>query len=392
MYVGLDHQVDALDFAAAGVGKEVFQFGLLLTGNFDLFEFALAEVGNFARFAFVFDDDNFIPRVRRTGEAEDFHRRRGTRFLQFVAVFVKHGADFAVFHTGQHDVAFFNNAGLDKDSGNATATTVKAGLDDDAAPHAGRWCGEFENFGLDEDFVEQVVNAFAAFRRNVSKEVFAAPVFGDNAVLGQFGFDFFRIGIGLVDFVDSDDERYVGGTRVLDGLDGLRHDAIVSGDDENDDIGRIRTTCTHGGKGGVTRGIKEGDSALRGLHAVGADVLGNTTRFAGDDFGLADVVEQRGFTVVNVAHDGHDRRTLDDVTRVFVGFSHDLRFEFVFFEQDVLVSHFFGDKRGGFLVEQLVNGHHRTQFHHDFDQFARFDAHFLRQFTDSDGFRDTHFT
>ena len=121
-------------------------------------------------------------------------------------------------------------------------------------------------------------------------------------------------------------------------------------------------------------------------------MLGNTTRFAGDDFGLADVVEQRGFTVVNVAHDGHDRRTLDDIARVFVGFSHDLRFEFVFFEQDVLVSHFFGNKRSGFLVEQLVDGHHRTQFHHDFDQFARFDAHFLRQFTDSDGFRDTHFT
>ena len=96
--------------------------------------------------------------------------------------------------------------------------------------------------------------------------------------------------------------------------------------------------------------------------------------------------------MVNVAHDGHDRRTLDDITRVFVGFGHDLRFEFVFFEQDVLVSHFFGDKRSGFLVEQLVDGHHRTQFHHDFDQFARFDAHFLRQFTDGDGFRDTHFT
>ena len=75
MYVSLDHQVDALGFAAAGVGKEVFQFGLLLAGNLDFFEFALAEVGNFARFAFVFNDDNFIPRVRRAGETEDFHRR-----------------------------------------------------------------------------------------------------------------------------------------------------------------------------------------------------------------------------------------------------------------------------------------------------------------------------
>ena len=178
---------------------------------------------------------------------------------------------------------------------------------------------------------------------------------------------------------------------MLDSLDGLRHDAVVGGNHEDDDVGRVRAARTHGGKGGVTGSVKEGDGAFRRLHAVSADVLGNAARFARHHFGFADVVKERGFAVVDVPHDGNDRRALDDVARVFIGFGHDLGFEVVFFDEDVLVSHFFGDERGGFLVKHLVNGDHRAEFHHDFDEFARFDAHFLRQFANGDGFRNAHF-
>jgi hypothetical protein len=38
-------------------------------------------------------------------------------------------------------------------------------------------------------------------------------------------------------------------------------------------------------------------------------VLGDATGFTGDHIGLADSVEQRGFAVVDVAHDGDDWRT-----------------------------------------------------------------------------------
>ena len=41
---------------------------------------------------------------------------------------------------------------------------------------------------------------------------------------------------------------------------------------------------------------------------VGADVLGDATGLAGDDVGVADLVEQRGLAVVDVTHDGDDRR------------------------------------------------------------------------------------
>ncbi len=74
----------------------------------------------------------------------------------------------------------------------------------------------------------------------------------------------------------------------------------------------LRTTGTHGGERLVTRGVDEGDGALDALvlgpDLVGTDVLGDATGLARDDVGLADRVEQLGLTVVDVTHDGDDRR------------------------------------------------------------------------------------
>ena len=44
------------------------------------------------------------------------------------------------------------------------------------------------------------------------------------------------------------------------------------------------------------------------VDAVGADVLGDAAGFARRDARLADRVHQRGLAVVDVAHEGHDRR------------------------------------------------------------------------------------
>jgi hypothetical protein len=38
-------------------------------------------------------------------------------------------------------------------------------------------------------------------------------------------------------------------------------------------------------------------------------MLGDAAGFARHDIGVADGVEQRGLAVVDVTHDGHDRRT-----------------------------------------------------------------------------------
>ena len=50
-----------------------------------------------------------------------------------------------------------------------------------------------------------------------------------------------------------------------------------------------------------------------GVHLVGTDVLGDATGLLVDHVGLAERVEELGLAVVDVTHDGHDRRTDDEV-------------------------------------------------------------------------------
>ena len=48
------------------------------------------------------------------------------------------------------------------------------------------------------------------------------------------------VGVGAVHLVDGHDDRHVGRRGVVDGLDRLGHDAVVGGDDQHDDVGRLR--------------------------------------------------------------------------------------------------------------------------------------------------------
>ena len=53
-----------------------------------------------------------------------------------------------------------------------------------------------------------------------------------------------------------------------------------------------------------------------GRDLVGTDVLGDATGLLVDDVGVAQRVEELGLAVVDVTHDGHDRRTDDEVALV----------------------------------------------------------------------------
>ena len=149
--------------------------------------------------------------------------------------------------------------------------------------------------------------------RDVDEDRVAAPLLGLEAVLGQLGAHAVGLGALLVDLVDRDEDRHVGGAGVVDRLDGLRHDAVVGGDHDHGDVGDLGAAGAHRGERLVARRVEEGDRLAVVVDLVGADVLGDAAGLARGDLGLADRVEQRGLAVVDVAHDRHDRRALDEV-------------------------------------------------------------------------------
>src|SRR5690606_40820951 len=105
-----------------------------------------------------------------------------------------------------------------------------------------------------------------------------------------------------------DDHADPGGLRMADGLDRLRHHAVVGGYDQNDDVGDVGAPGTEGGERLVTGGVDERDLASVHLDLIGTDVLGDAAFLTGGHVGLANPVEERCLAVVDVTHDGDDRR------------------------------------------------------------------------------------
>ena len=176
-----------------------------------------------------------------------------------------------------------------------------------------------------------------------------------------------------------------------DRLDGLRHDGIVGGHDEHDDVRDLRAARAHCRKRFVAGSVQERDLAvaIHG-HVVRADVLRDSPRFTGDDIRLADVVEQRRLAVVHVTHDGHDWRTRYHL----FGRVHRRRQGFL---GDVLVlahrleSELAGDQLDLIEIEPLVDGdHHAEVLERERDDLGRGDLQDLRELADRDEFVDVN--
>ena len=71
--------------------------------------------------------------------------------------------------------------------------------------------------------------------------------------------------------------------------------------------------------------VKEDDAAAAALDLAGTDALRDPATLALRHGRGADAVEQARLAVVDVAHDGHDRRTLDELFRLILIVDRDLR-------------------------------------------------------------------
>ena len=150
---------------------------------------------------------------------------------------------------------------------------------------------------------------------------------------------------------------------MVDRFDGLRHHAIVGGDDQDRDVGCTSATGPHRGERFVARRVDEGDGVPVVLGLVRADVLGDATGFAGDHVGVADRVEQCGLSVVDMTHHDDDQRTrlLERVVVIVIVAEQRLQLELSFLagldEQNI------GAERLGDQLDHLVGEGLRARDH-----------------------------
>ena len=305
--VGLDDQVELLDL---GVGdgleevleRHVLHAALLLDASLER-----ALLGELARVAVVLEHAELVTGVGHGLQAQDLDGVGRTGLGDGAALGVEHGADAAIGEAGNQRIAHVQGTAGHEHGSDRAAALVELGLEDVAGGKGVRVGLELEHVGLEQHGLQKVVDTDLLLGRDVDEHVLSAPLLGDDAVLGELLAHAVGVGAGLIDLVDGDDDGYASGLGVVDRLDGLGHDAVVGSHDQNDDVGHLGTTGTHGRKGGMARGIDEGDLAVVDHNLRSADCLGNAARLAGSDTGVTDGVEEARLAVVDVAHDGDDR-------------------------------------------------------------------------------------
>ena len=240
------------------------------------------------------------------------------------------------------------------------------------------------------DRFEKLVEICAVLRRDEDFLCLAAEAFHLDFVLQQFGADAIGLGIRLVDLVDRDDHRHMRGFGVVQRLDRLRHDAVISGDDQHDDVGDLRAAGAHRRKGRVAGRIDEGDlAAERRGDLIGADMLRDAASLARDDIGLADGIEQRGLAVVDMAHNGNDGRARDEMI-ILIGLIEQALLDVGLGDTLDGVAHILGDDLRRIGVDRIGDLVHAALLHQQADDIDRAFRHAVREFLDGDRLGDRH--
>ena len=189
-------------------------------------------------------------------------------------------------------------------------------------------------------------------------------------MLREFLLDTFNVGCRLINLVDGYNNLSIRRSRMVDCFNRLRHNTVIGRYNQNCDIGSLGTAGTHCCKRFMTWSIQECDLAIIRRNHISTDVLRNAAGFNAGDRRLADIVQQAGLTVVNVAHDNNNRRTLLQVLCNVLGV----------IEENILFcdlvdtftgdAEFFSNNRSRLIVKFLVRRRHDTVLHQVHDDLG----------------------
>ena len=157
---------------------------------------------------------------------------------------------------------------------------------------------------------------------------------------------------------------------MVDRLDSLRHDTVISGNNEDSDICNVRTSCSHGCESFMARSIKECYLLALILYLISTDMLCDTACLSVSNVSVSYSVEDRCLTMVNVTHNDNDRASfLQALLWIFVSFDKSFFYCNVYFLFN-LCAKLFCNKCGGIKVNDLIDRSHYAKTHELFDDLG----------------------
>ena len=301
---------------------------------------------------------------RNALQAQNFYCVGRTGLCNGMTLGIHHSADATKGHASDKSITNAQRTTGDKNGSNRATTTIKLGLKDVAGSKGRRIALKLQNICFKQDGFKQVINANFLLGRDVYKHVGAAPLLRNDAMLGKLLAYTSGVRTGLIDLIDRNNNGYVRRLGMVDGLDGLRHHAVIRSNNQNNDIGYASTTSTHGGKGLVTRGINKGNGTTLDLNLRCTNCLSNAARLTSSNAGVTNGIQKRSLTVIDVAHNrNHGRPGLQILGIIvegkgillFLGHNLYIYTQVVRHQLNELIGHRLGHRKGGTQQEQALD-------------------------------------
>ena len=268
--------------------------------------------------------------------------------------------------TRNNRITNFERSILHQNRGDRTTTFIESRFNNRAFSSLVRIGFQLKDFSLQQNHLEQCIEICFLFCRNLNENGIAAPLFRNQLIFGQFLLNPLGVSIGLINFIDCNNQRNTGRLRVADRLFRLRHHAVISSHHKNNNIGDTGTTGTHCGKRFVTGSIKESYFLIFKLNIVSTNMLSDATGLTLGHICFTNGIKQAGFTVIDVTHYRDNRWTGFKIFHLIISLF--LRFDFencLLIKCNVfnLMIKLRGKNCSRFIVERMIDRDHRALAH-----------------------------
>ena len=384
--VSLNNDVQLFDFAFFNALEQVIQRNLGVQLDFLFLLLGDTFFGNAAGSLFIGAVQN-IAGSRYIVQAQYLYRGRRQSLLNFFATVIDHCTNLTIGGAGNNGITDMQSTALYQYGSNRAAAFIQLCLDDGAVSRQIRVSLQLLHFSNQQNHFQQVADAGFLMCGNRYHNGVAAPILRNELMLCQLLFNVIRICARTVDFIDSYNDRYLCSLSMVDSLDGLRHYTVICCYNQNCNVGYLCAAGTHSCESLMARGIQEYNLLALVVYLISTDVLGNTAGLAGSNVGFADSVQQGGFTMVNVAHNGNNRRTRNAFFRRIVNLGNLGRILFRSLLAN-LYAEVVADKLCGIEIDILVDGNHYAQHEQSLDYFINLTLNELGKFLYINGFAD----
>ena len=314
-------------------------------------------------------------------KAQHLYRNRRTCLLHILTTVVQHSTNLTVSSTGHNGITNAESTRLNQYSSYRTTALVQLCLDNNTTSLT-LWISlQLLHLSNQQYHFQQIADTNILLGRNLYHNGISAVFLWYQTMLHQLVLNISWISTWLINLVDSNNNRYTSILGMVNSLYSLWHNTIISSNYQNGNICYLSTTSTHSSKCFMTWGIQEDNLLALTLYLICTDVLGNTASLMGGYRGLSNNIQQRCFTVVNMAHYGNNRWTQNQGLWIIHNLWNQSRI-YLWWQLLYINSKFAGYQGSCIKINLLIDAGQKTHQHQLLDNLSCGTAHLAGQILD----------